>query len=1660
MKKNPTNHRSNGRVVAVICFLLSLLITKQSLSQNVVVSGALVGNGSYMDLKSAFVAVNGGAQTSANIVITIIANTTETASAVLNAGSWTSLSISPSGGSFSVSGNIVGPLIDLNGADNVSMNGLNTGGNALTISNTNTGNTTISSIRFIADATNNTITNCTLLGSSTSVALGVITFSTGTSLGNSGNNISNCIIAPAGANSPVNCIYSNGSTGSENSNNTILNCNFFDFYSSTLATSGIFIGANNSSWNITGNKFYQTVLRTYGTANTHRGIQITSGNNYTITTNLIGYSSSSATGTYSMSSTVATRFIAIDLALGTLAASSVQGNTVSAITLTTSSNASTLNGIICGINITAGNVNVGNISGNLIGGTTGIDLLAGRSTAANGLVVGINCSSTGNIVIQNNYFGGMSSSGTTAALSGGVAGIMISGVTTSLLISANTIGNATADNMRGGTNGLTTAACAVSGIYLPTTPSNTIIITGNLIRNLTSFGTGTGYARGIWTAAAQNVASTYSITSNIINNLKSASGLTTISNGQAGVVGINLATGNIDVVSGNTISANSLIGNAAIGCYAAGITLANATSSTVFKNIVYDITNAGTNAVTTAPGVATGILIRSGLNDVTIYNNMISLGNGSSDNTAFVGIMGNLGSSPNPLAQIYYNTINIAGTATSGNHPTFGFMRGDFTATSRTAPIYFRNNLITNSRTGGTGPHCAIGNNYGLTASTQGWSITTSDNNVLNANSTNIGWWTVAKTFSDWKTATGGDVHSLSGIPVTYVNSVSNLHLNFGVTPTQIESGGQIISGLTNDIDGQNRPGPSGSTNGGALAPDIGADEIDAVLLPCSSAPAATITSGSGTACTGQTVAATTSVGNYSLGVTYQWKAGATAGGPYANITGGSGATSPTYTSGVLTSGVYYVILSTICNNTLITASNEVTLTVNTTPSVTASTTTSVICSTQSISLSGAPGTATNFAWNGPNGFSTTTQNTVITNASIDASGNYSFTSIVNGCTSAPAIVSVTVKATPTTLTLTPSSTLICVGGSQSLSVTGGNVPGGSISFTPNTNQNSATTYPAPYSVYWGGQKMQFLILASELSTAGLVAGPLTGIEFPVASLGTNWGLSMFSCENFRLSLGHTSLTSLAATFQTGLTIVSASSNYTPSVGYNIHGFSPTFVWDGVSNVIVETVFSNNITGAQQDAVISYNSPTTFQSTMIYVADGVSFSTIAAATTTNEPSNLVRPDFILRGQMPGTYTWTPSSNLSSASGSTVLASPTANSIYTVKVASGTCSASTSGTLNVIPIPTISIVSTPNAVCAGNSATLTALGGSNYFWSTSAIGSNVVVTPLTNSVYTVFDQTGPCPIVSASVNIVSNPLPTITVIPNTATVCALTAASFTANGADNYSWSSGSSLSTETVHPPSNSVYTITGTNLTGCSSTATLAVTTKSLPIIAASPASESVCATSTVSFAAVGANTYTWSSGDQGSIATVTAIANSVYTVTGSNIQGCFSSQTVSLTVYDLPLITTTPTNPVMCEGEIINFAATGANTYTWKPGNLTTATPSLSPNASTSYTITGKDLNNCINSKTLSVIVNPCASISNNVLLSEMITVFPNPSNGILTTKFDIEGEKEIFILDAQGALFKQITSAASSEIIDISNAAKGIYFVRVSHKNTTANFRVLIQ
>lgn len=761
----------------------------------------------YPTLKTAFDSVNNGRHTG-TIAISIYGNTTETATASLNASgsgaaSYTSLSVQPAGGAaITVSGNIAGALVALNGADNVTIDGLNNGGNALTFSNTNTG-TTVSTISLLADATSNIIQNCTVEGSGvpmSGTAYGTIYLDGGVTTGNDNNTITGNTIKPAGANLHQFAVSAQGASEAIKIDNlTISNNNVQDYFYNNYISAGISVAFTGYSV-ITGNRIYQTASRNGFNNYTHYGIYTRNGGGNSISNNTVGYASAAGTGTMSYTGTV--RMVGIYLTNQSSSTyDSVNGNIITAISVNSTSVISDP-GAFVGILAFTTYANIGTAAANIIGaasGTGAIQLTA--LTDCHGIYNnGFNPTS-----IQNNIVSSITLN------NGSVSGAYFYAIRQNnpvISITNNTIGGSTADAIRLGTLGTTTGGSAVYGIYSYYSAGNgTGTITGNTINNLSCYST-FGTVAGIYHLEDGVV------TSNTISNLKSNYN----TNSSVNCTGIYFffASAASSTISQNVISGLSSINNTALfGTNVAGMEL-TLTQGNVYQNKIFGLSNAGTSTSSTDPPIAAGIRVNNNTSS-SIYNNMISLGNGQSTNTSFIGIWNR---TPSGSLSVYHNSINIEGSVTSGAQPSFGYLRGRFDATSVTSTNNITDNILANSRSGGTGTHYAIGDNYGFgTSSSTGW---TSNYNILNApNASAVGWWTGNRTFAGWQSNAASDANSYTAATVPFVNTVNgDLHMTTGIA-TPVQSGGVFIASVATDFDLQVRS----TTN-----PDIGADEYDGML--------------------------------------------------------------------------------------------------------------------------------------------------------------------------------------------------------------------------------------------------------------------------------------------------------------------------------------------------------------------------------------------------------------------------------------------------------------------------------------------------------------------------------------------------------------------------------------------------------------------------------------------------------------------------------------------------------------------------------------------------------------------------------------------------------------------------------------------------------------
>lgn len=295
-------------------------------------------------------------------------------------------------------------------------------------------------------------------------------------------------------------------------------------------------------------------------------------------------------------------------------------------------------------------------------------------------------------------------------------------------------------------------------------------------------------------------------------------------------------------------------------------------------------------------------------------------------------------------------------------------------------------------------------------------------------------------------------------------------------------------------------------------------------------------------------------------------------------------------------------------------------------------------------------------------------------------------------------------------------------------------------------------------------------------------------------------------------------------------------------------------------------------------------------------------------------------------------------------------------------------------------PAVTSVTSGTAVCAGSplSLSVTATGTAlTYTWTgagafSSANTNTTNVTNAASSDYTV-SISNACGTASAAITVTVNALPSVT--SNSLTLCTGSTGTLTASGADTYTWSTGQASASTTVSPVSNSVYTVTGTDLNGCQNTHITAVAVNVLPTVTAT--SPSVCAGSSTTLTAGGASTYTWNTTQASASITVSPAASTIYTVEGTDMNGCVNTFTTQVTVSPLPSVTAN--SPSVCAGSSTTLTATGADTYTWNTGQAA-ASMTVNPAANAIYTVTGTDLNGCVNSSTTQVMVNVLPSVSAN--------------------------------------------------------------------------------
>ena len=374
---------------------------------------------------------------------------------------------------------------------------------------------------------------------------------------------------------------------------------------------------------------------------------------------------------------------------------------------------------------------------------------------------------------------------------------------------------------------------------------------------------------------------------------------------------------------------------------------------------------------------------------------------------------------------------------------------------------------------------------------------------------------------------------------------------------------------------------------------------------------------------------------------------------------------------------------------------------------------------------------------------------------------------------------------------------------------------------------------------------------------------------------------------------------------------------------------------------------------------------------------------------------------------------------------------------------------------------------PNVTaCQGENVTLTAYTvGTTPTWNNNVINGFPFATTVGSTVYTVTTtNTLGCSNTDAvTVNVTPAP---VVVLSADQSICTGSNAIFNAsvtNGSQG-TWST-DGFGTITPNTSNTSVYYTPSVNdaaivhiyfasLAFCGSASDTAnITVKQTPVVNAG-ADVSVCAGSSVTLTATGADTYVWTNNGVNGQSFVPT-ATTTFTVTGTNANGCSATDAATVTVNALP-------TAVATASDALNIHATpvfGAE-YQW----INCATNQVIPGATSdsyaakvngTYAVVVTNASGCSDTSAC-VIINTVGL--DNVLAENSVTLYPNPTTGNLFVQLNSIETINAVVYDAQGKLIATINNLKNGSVIDLTSVETGIYMIHLNAENASMIQRVI--
>jgi hypothetical protein len=288
---------------------------------------------------------------------------------------------------------------------------------------------------------------------------------------------------------------------------------------------------------------------------------------------------------------------------------------------------------------------------------------------------------------------------------------------------------------------------------------------------------------------------------------------------------------------------------------------------------------------------------------------------------------------------------------------------------------------------------------------------------------------------------------------------------------------------------------------------------------------------------------------------------------------------------------------------------------------------------------------------------------------------------------------------------------------------------------------------------------------------------------------------------------------------------------------------------------------------------------------------GPGYRTAVSVTVNPLPTVSVNSGSICSGTL---YTLTPSgaSSYTYLNGGPLVNPNSTNSYSIIGTSSTGCTNTVPAVATISVFPNATITAANGTICTGSSFQISHSGAYSY----SVTGGSFLVNPTVTTSYSVTGTTldGCRSNTAVCTVLVHTAVPLLSVSPGT--VCSGKQFTFSVSGAFYYSFYPAGPI----VNPASTTVYTITGTNSPGtCSATLQSTLVVIPLPILSIINGNSEICYGDQITLTALGANTYSWSSGASAPSIVITPLTTSNYQLTGF-LNGCSSVLSTQITVTD----------------------------------------------------------------------------------------------------------------------------------------------------------------